>query len=423
MSDIVGRPSSGIGRPSTRTGRTVVGRDAVRSASLGLALAGVLTQIAYPLLSGTAVRTATILSVLLLAAAALTHVGATWGRLPALNLLLGAGGLGLVAETIGVHTGFPFGTYAYADTLGPRLAGVPLVVPLAWTMLAYPCLLLGRRLSSALSNRSNETNQPGRSSQSQPDRSCQSQPDQSSLDRLNRSRLGQPDQSSLDRLNRSRLGQPDQSSLVGRLRTAGIGGLGLAGWDLFLDPQMVAQGHWTWAHPTPALPGVPGVPLTNYAGWLLVSVLMIAVLDRALPFTAPSIARGGESTPALVLAWTWWGSAVGNLVFFDRPWVALYGGVVMGVVVLPYLLLLRADQRKPEQKTDDLRQPDQRATGPRATGPRTTGPRTTGPRTDDQRTNDQNDADRPVPIDLRAHDQHVHDQHDVHTEFRNEART
>jgi putative membrane protein len=38
-----------------------------------------------------------------------------------------------------------------------------------------------------------------------------------------------------------------------------------------------------------------------------------------------------------VLAWTWAGSTVGNLVFFDRPWVALYGGLAMGAVVGPYL--------------------------------------------------------------------------------------
>jgi hypothetical protein len=249
--------------------------------------------------------------VVLLAAASVVHAGAVRGRRAALVVPLVAGGLGLAAETIGVHTGFPFGSYAYADTLGPRLAGVPLVVPLAWTMLAYPCLLLGRRLSRHLST------EPG---------------------------------------NRQV-----------RVLTALTGGLGLAGWDLFLDPQMVAQGHWTWAHPVPALPGVPGVPLTNYAGWLLVSVLMIAVLDRALPrdptrtdrdpartdrdpaSTGPSQRPFGqdhrgtsEVIPAAVLAWTWCGSAVGNLVFFDRPWVALYGGLVMGAVVLPYLLLVRS---------------------------------------------------------------------------------
>ena len=49
-----------------------------------------------------------------------------------------------------------------------------------------------------------------------------------------------------------------------------VGGVALAAWDLFLDPQMVDAGHWTWAHPDPGLPLVPGVPLTNYAGWLVV---------------------------------------------------------------------------------------------------------------------------------------------------------
>ena len=253
-------------------------------ASLALVGAGVLAQIAYPLLSGAALRAATVLSVLLLAAASVVHAGAVWGRRGALLVPAVAGGLGLAAETIGVHTGFPFGTYSYADTLGPRLAGVPLVVPLAWTMLAYPCLLLGRRLAQ---------HRPA--------------------------------------------------------RVSVIGGLGLAGWDLFLDPQMVAQGHWSWAHPAPALPGVPGVPLTNYAGWVLVSVLMIAVLDRVLPRDPARIEpRFGqdhqgraELVPAAILAWTWCGSAVGNVVFFDRPWVALYGGLVMGVVVLPYLILVR----------------------------------------------------------------------------------
>jgi uncharacterized membrane protein len=264
-------------------------RHTVPTAGLVLVAAGVLTQIAYPLLSGPALRAATIVSVLLLAAAALAHAGATRGRSAALTVLAVAGGLGLAAETIGVHTGFPFGTYAYADSLGPRLFGVPLVVPLAWTMLAYPCLLLGRRLT-----------RPG-----------------------------------------------------SRLRTALVGGVGLAGWDLFLDPQMVAQGHWSWANPAPALPGVPGVPLTNYAGWLLVSVLLIGVLDRALPALSDDLPEngsgrrrfmpgGGELVPAAVLAWTWCGSAVGNLVFFDRPWVALYGGLAMGAVVLPYLILVRA---------------------------------------------------------------------------------
>jgi uncharacterized membrane protein len=267
------RPVAGGVSPSPRA----------KAATAALAAAGVLSQIAYPLLNGEALRIATVLSVLLLAAAMVQHARTAWGGRAGGVLLLVAGGLGLVAETVGVHTGVPFGDYQYADTLGPQLAGVPIVVPLAWTMLAYPSLRLGRRLAAGQA--------PG---------------------------LGR------------------------RVLIALTGGLALAGWDLFLDPQMVAQGHWSWAHPSPALPGVPGVPLTNYAGWLLVSVLLITALDRALPAGAgPAAAHpAGELAPAAVLAWTWLGSTVGNLVFFDRPWVALYGGLVMGVVVLPYLLAL-----------------------------------------------------------------------------------
>ena len=114
------------------------------------------------------------------------------------------------------------------------------------------------------------------------------------------------------------------------------GGLTLAAWDLFLDPQMVAAGHWTWAHPSPALPGVPGVPLTNYAGWVLVAVLLMAALNRLFPRR-----RAAEDVPAAMLAWTWAGSTLGNAVFFGRPLVALWGGTLMGLLVLPYLLSWR----------------------------------------------------------------------------------
>lgn len=253
-----------------------------RRGSVTLVALGVLTQVGYPLLAGDALRIATVFSVFLLSGACVLHAGTAWGARGALGLLVIAGGLGLAAETVGVHTGYPFGEYVYSNSLGPQLAGVPIIVPLAWTMLAYPCLLLGRRHA-----------QRGITA-----------------------------------------GSLASSGTRVRWVTALAGGIGLAGWDLFLDPQMVAQGHWSWAYPTPALPGVPGVPLTNYAGWLLVSVLMIAAMDRLLPVGSPA----GEFAPATVLAWTWLGSAVGNLAFFDRPWVALYGGVVMGAVTLPYLL-------------------------------------------------------------------------------------
>jgi putative membrane protein len=92
--------------------------------------------------------------VLLFAGASVLHAAATRGYAWAVGLLVVAGGIGLAAEAVGVRTGFPFGHYEYTGTLGPEVLDVPVVVPLAWVMMAYPCLLLGRRLARAGARRS-----------------------------------------------------------------------------------------------------------------------------------------------------------------------------------------------------------------------------------------------------------------------------
>ena len=119
-----------------------------------------------------------------------------------------------------------------------------------------------------------------------------------------------------------------------------VGGLALAAWDVALDPQMVAAGRWTWSFPTPALPGVPGVPLTNYAGWLGVGVVMMAVLDRVLPDRAATT----EAQPAALLLWTWAGAVVGNAFYFGRPAVAAICGVLLGIVALPHAVAVWNDR-------------------------------------------------------------------------------
>jgi putative membrane protein len=134
--------------------------------------------------------------------------------------------------------------------------------------------------------------------------------------------------------------------LAGRLLARGwvalpVAAWALASWDLFLDPQMVAAGHWTWAFPEPGLPGVDGVPLTNFAGWLLVALVMQAALHRLLPTGRPS----GNAVPFALLAWTWLGSTLANAAFFDRPAVALWGSAAMGLVVAPALIAWRRGRR------------------------------------------------------------------------------
>lgn len=248
-------------------------RRAAGAAPAVLAVGAVLAQIAYPLLDGPghALTAVTVAAVLLFWCASVTHAALTLGGRAAVLLVVVAGGVGLLAESVGVATGFPFGEYSYAGTLGPQLLGVPLLVPLAWTMMAYPTLLAGRLLARGWG-------------------------------------------------------------------AIPLAAWALAAWDLFLDPQMVAAGHWTWTFPEPGLAGIDGVPLTNVAGWLLVALVMQAALHRLLPLTRPC---ADTAVPFGLLAWTWLGSTLANAAFFGRPAVALWGGVAMGLVVGPALVAAR----------------------------------------------------------------------------------
>jgi putative membrane protein len=201
-------------------------------------------------------------------------------------LVLVAGGGGLLAETIGVHSGFPFGEYRYTGTLGLDVAGVPVVVALAWVMMCWPALLVGRAIA--------------------------------------------------------RWWRADRPAWL----VVVIGAWALAAWDVFLDPQMVDAGHWVWADASPALPGVADVPLTNYAGWLLVSLLMIAVLHRGVGRSRVARELDLRAGPAPVLyLWTYGSSVWAHAAFFGRPSVSLVGGLLMGAVAVPFAVALWREHR------------------------------------------------------------------------------
>lgn len=247
---------------------TVSAPPAVR-APVVLAALTVLLQIAYPLVSGDARDVLTVITVctffLATVSHALLHRGVRWTAL----YVLVTTGTGLLAEAVGTKTGVPFGQYDYAGSLGWKLLGVPVVIPLAWAMFAYPCLLVGQRLA--------------------------------------RTSLG----------------------------AAAVGGAALASWDLFLDPQMVEAGHWRFTDVVVDLPGAPGIPVSNYLGWLLVAVVMVGVLQLLGRRTAD------DRVPAALFLWTYASSVLANAVFFGRPAVAVIGGIGMGLVAVPYARSLR----------------------------------------------------------------------------------
>jgi uncharacterized membrane protein len=156
-------------------------------------------------------------------------------------------------EAVGTATGVPFGGYRYTGRLRPVVAGVPVVVPLAWWAMAVPA----REASQGVSPR--------------------------------------------------------------RLVRLALGAAALTAWDLFLDPQMTAEGFWRWT----AGGRYRGIPASNFAGWLVTSLAVMGVLELALP--------PGPPDPVLVAEYAAVGAmeTVGFAAFFGDRLVAAAGGLTM----------------------------------------------------------------------------------------------
>lgn len=111
-----------------------------------------------------------------------------------------------------------------------------------------------------------------------------------------------------------------------------------AGWDVVLDPQMVQAGYWRWAHPSPGLPGISTVPLTNLAGWLLAGLVLMTLLDLLV---ARVPARGGNTAPLLVLGWMTLGGALAHAGWLGLPGSAAWGALLAVPVVVAVVRRLR----------------------------------------------------------------------------------
>ena len=114
------------------------------------------------------------------------------------------------------------------------------------------------------------------------------------------------------------------------------GGALLAGWDLFLDPQMVAAGRWTWEVTGSHIPFVPDVPLSNFFGWLLAGCAITALLNLVLPFERRKESASLRAV-TLLLAWVLFSGFIGNLFFFDRPGLAFLGAAFFGAFATPFI--------------------------------------------------------------------------------------
>jgi uncharacterized membrane protein len=229
--------------------------------------ATVLSEIAYPLSAGAVRDRLTVVTVAVFCAASVTHALVTRGPRTAAALVVVTAGGGLAVEAVGTATGYPFGAYTYADSLGPHVLGVPWVIPAAWTMMAWPAWLAAGRLVRRPAAR------------------------------------------------------------------IAVAGWALASWDVFLDPQMVAAGHWTWER--------GDIPLTNYAAWLGVALVMMAVLAPAARPSGVDVHSGpGDAPMYAVYLWTYASSVLAHAVFLGLPQSAAWGAVAMGPVAIPLAVTL-----------------------------------------------------------------------------------
>ncbi|MEW2377721.1 carotenoid biosynthesis protein [Micromonospora sp. NPDC047812] len=264
----------------------------------------VLAQICYPLTTGETRARLTVATVVLGYLLSVGHALLSRGPRTAAALVAVATVGGFAIEALGVATGFPFGSYDYSGELGPKLAGVPLIIPLAWTWMAWPAWLAATRLTSG-----------------------------------------------------------DSGGRGGRFPVPRIAlaAVGLAAWDLFLDPQMVAEGYWSWRDATPALPGLPGIPVSNYLGWLLFAVLMMSALR---PLAGPAVATtDGRDGPMFALwLWTYISSVLAHAVFLDLPASALWGAVGMSVAAVPLAVTLLRSRRDDRHRSRQPQRPGVDAT-------------------------------------------------------------
>ncbi|MEI7847840.1 MAG: carotenoid biosynthesis protein [Chloroflexota bacterium] len=124
--------------------------------------------------------------VLVQALAGLVILYNAWGWRRTIFVFVVVAGLAYLAELLGVTTGFPFGKYHYTSLLQPQVAGVPLLIPLAWMMMLPPAWAVAHLITA----------RDGR----------------------------------------------NFSFLI-------VSALAFTAWDLFLDPQMAAWHFWVWEVP------------------------------------------------------------------------------------------------------------------------------------------------------------------------------
>ena len=261
----------------------------------------VLTFISLPILGwilgeGYLLRGMSV-GVLMQSIAVLVILYNAWGLRRTLSTLASVAGLAYLAELLGSSTGIPFGKYHYTDVLQPQIAGVPLLIPLAWMMMLPPAWAIAKIILSKTQNLNHEVHEGAQ---------------------------------------RKTLKKPLWDFVPFVVKISLLSSLAFTAWDLFLDPQMVGWGFWVWDKPGLYF----GIPLGNYLGWIVVSAIITLIANpKDLPV----------GPLALVYVLTWILQTLGQGIFWSQPGPAIAGFIGSGVFVL---LAWKNSNRKDAENTE-----------------------------------------------------------------------
>ena len=234
--------------------------------------AGAITvgsMIATPLLprGGRGRRRLTTAVVAGLAGTTAAHLTRRWGGGRTVATAAVVTGATAAIERVGTRTGLPFGRYSYTGALRPEIAGVPVIVPLAWFAMAPAAR---ETAHGALGARS-----------SAPTRTV-------------------------------------------------LGAAALTAWDLFLDPQMVGEGYWRWTR-AGRYRGIPVSNYLGWlcTGIVLMAALerLVPVTDRGADESG--VATGSDGALTVQYAYMAVMETIGFARFFGDRLVAAVGGAAM----------------------------------------------------------------------------------------------
>ena len=133
---------------------------------------------------------------------------------------------GMIAEIIGVQSGWLFGEYAYGDVMGPKVFGVPLLIGINWFVLVFCCMIIIERLHVKMKQKYLEND----------------------------------------------LGGPPEN--LERLSIVVDGALLATTFDWIMEPVAVKLEFWKWE--------APAIPIYNYICWFIISCFLIMVSRKFL---------------------------------------------------------------------------------------------------------------------------------------------